>query len=662
MFELPIALAALAIVGSAGVSAAAPPPASAFGRLPAIEDVAISPDGQKIVFLGGSAEHRIISIAPIDGAKAVNVDIGKAEVRTVRWAGNDYVLVRASLLQQFRDNAVGGKYVYHLDRDFVLNTQGQITGSLLEHQAASSLAIHLPIIHVLQAPGPFAIVQGLTETSAVHIADDTRLAKADGPVVKPALWRVNVATLAAQMTERGTEATDRWDVDSQGRARVRIEDDAHGYRILVRPDPAGLWKQVDEPVVADKSPVYLGYSDSEQAIYLEEPLAGDQARIVRYALADGVHTEINSVPRGGVELSIDPYTRATVALCGAWEKPDCLWLDAQLGALYAKLAHAFPDAAITLHDWSQDRSRLVVSVDAPDAPPVWYLLDAAKGQLSPIGESYPELAGVKLGKMDWFTYKARDGLEIPAYLTLPPGAAPGARLPLVVLPHGGPAARDDYGFDWWAQFLASRGYAVLQPEFRGSRGFGLTFERAGRREWGGKMQTDLLDGVAVLVAKGTVDPSRVCIVGASYGGYAALAGVAFHPETYRCAISVNGVSDLASFVGEEARNYGVDSDSVRYWRTLIGTDASDAALISAFSPARHADQVKAPLLLITSANDTTVAPEQSTIMAYALTQAGRAAEQVTLQGDDHYLSSSATRIQMLQAVDAFLAKNLPVGR
>ena len=154
------------------------------------------------------------------------------------------------------------------------------------------------------------------------------------------------------------------------------------------------------------------------------------------------------------------------------------------------------------------------------------------------------------------SFKARDGLDIPAYLTMPPGAAPGAapgaKPPLVVLAHGGPASRDDYAFDFIVQFLASRGYAVLQPQFRGSTGFGKALEEAGRGEWGGKVQTDLLDGIASMAAAGMIDPARVCIVGASFGGYTALAGATLHPEAYRCAASIAGMSDLGQMINDEA--------------------------------------------------------------------------------------------------------------
>ncbi|MFI4966815.1 MAG: alpha/beta hydrolase family protein [Caulobacterales bacterium] len=312
-----------------------------------------------------------------------------------------------------------------------------------------------------------------------------------------------------------------------------------------------------------------------------------------------------------------------------------------------------------LRGWSADRTRYIVRVGSPGAPPVWYLFDRTRKELSPLGEEYPELKGAAFGATRWITYKARDGLEIPAYLTLPPGAPPNsAKAPLIVLPHGGPGARDTFEFDFLAQFLATRGYAVLQPQFRGSWGFGKAFEDAGQGEWGGKMQTDLLDGIAAAAASGDIDPTRVCIVGASYGGYAALAGVAFHPETCRCAVAIAGVSDLGLLSVEQARLYGRDSDSMLAFRKMLG-GASSAKLL-ATSPAHQAASIRAPVLLIHGDKDTVVPIEQSLNMADALRAAGKPVEMVTLADENHYLTRAATRTQTLEALGTFLARNLPV--
>jgi dipeptidyl aminopeptidase/acylaminoacyl peptidase len=251
------------------------------------------------------------------------------------------------------------------------------------------------------------------------------------------------------------------------------------------------------------------------------------------------------------------------------------------------------------------------------------------------------------------TYKARDGYEVPAYLTLPPSAT-AEQLPMVVLPHGGPESHDARSFDFAAQFLASRGYAVLQPQFRGSTGFGAAHRKAGYRQWGKLMQDDVTDGVRAMIDQGIADPKSVCIAGFSYGGYAALAGAAFTPELYACAISVNGVSDLLGMLGHERRLTGDESDTLAYWKEHIGTIGSPD--IAAKSPARAAGNVRAPVLLMHGKDDSVVPIDQSQRMIKAL--GGAPHQFIELPGEDHWLSRSATRIRVLAEMERFLGKHL----
>lgn len=651
---------------SAAHAANAPPPASAFGRLPAIEFVDISPDGQKIAYVGGQGDRRFIAIAPVDGTKVIAVTIGNDVVRSVRWAGNGYVLIRTSVLDQLRDNAAGGKFTYHLARDFVLTSEGKVATYLLKENPVAGLATSLPVLQLLEAPKPTAIVLGYdVSSSALLGADDTRIRSKAGDLDHPfvaTLYRVDVGTGTGQAIEHGSLTTSGWDVDAQGQPRVRFENDYRrgSSQILVRPKGAVAWRVMAETDDTSRQPLpgYLGYSDPEDSVYLVDT-AGGRDRVVRRALASGVEATVAEAEGKVVTgLISDPYSDAPIALVVDSDRQGAIWLDPALGALHAKLERAFPDKVIDFHSWSKDRSRIVVRIEAPDSPPQWFLLDVSKGQLSPISSAYPELAGASLGQTRWIAYRARDGLQMGGYLTLPPRDAGASKPALVVLPHGGPASRDEFAFDWWAQFLATRGYAVLQPQFRGSSGFGQAFEDAGRKEWAGKMQTDLLDGVGAVSATGLVDTSRVCIVGASYGGYAALAGAAFHPEAYVCAVAVNGVSDLALLQGERLHDYGEDSAGVGSLKALIGSTATGDDLAAA-SPDHAAARVRAPILLVLSSEDTTVPTEQSLVMKAALEAAGKPVELVTLKGDDHYFSHAATRTGMLEAVAAFLEKNLP---
>jgi dipeptidyl aminopeptidase/acylaminoacyl peptidase len=227
------------------------------------------------------------------------------------------------------------------------------------------------------------------------------------------------------------------------------------------------------------------------------------------------------------------------------------------------------------------------------------------------------------------------------------------------MPHGGPQDRDYPRFDWLAQAFASRGYAVFQPNFRGSGGYGRAFRDAGFGQWGRKMQTDVSDGLADLVRQGIVDPKRACIVGASYGGYVALAGVTLQHGLYRCAVADAPVSDLTMMVNLAEDASGATNSEARYWHSYMGVKEAGDPILKTLSPARHAADADAPILLIHGKQDTTVPPEQSAVMRKALNIAGKPVEFVELAGEDHYLSRAATRIQMLEAAVAFVQKYNP---
>jgi dipeptidyl aminopeptidase/acylaminoacyl peptidase len=253
--------------------------------------------------------------------------------------------------------------------------------------------------------------------------------------------------------------------------------------------------------------------------------------------------------------------------------------------------------------------------------------------------------------VDW---KAADGLDLHGVLSLPPGR-PAKNLPLVVMPHGGPEARDFPVFGWWAQAFASQGYAVFQPNFRGSSGYGAAFRDAGLGEWGRKMQTDVSDGMIDLAKRGVVDPRRACIVGASYGGYAALAGVTVQHGLYRCAVSVAGVADLTAMLQYENDRRDGPSAATRYWRAFMGGWQG----LDQISPIKQAAHADAPVLLIHGKDDTVVLFDQSKAMQHALQAANKPVELVVMPGEDHWLSHEDTRVLMLKSAVAFVENYTP---
>jgi dienelactone hydrolase len=339
---------------------------------------------------------------------------------------------------------------------------------------------------------------------------------------------------------------------------------------------------------------------------------------------------------------------------GEDDKYDFLRKEDQL--MWETLRKSFPKDQIDIVSWSTDHKVVVVALDSGDTPPAYVLVDLRTKKASFIANRWGGISKADIAPVRPISYKAADGLEIPGYLTLPNGREPRS-LPLVVLVHGGPAARDSKTYDWWAQALASRGYAVLQSNFRGSNGYESAFQKAGFGEFGGKMQTDLSDGVRHLVKEGLVDPKRVCIMGASYGGYAALAGAAFDHGVYRCAAAFAGVSDLQALIAPDGGKGKTPTG--RYFARYIGAEKASDKILAERSPAKHADGIDIPVLLVHGKDDLTVYWEQSQTMAWAMQKARKPVEFITLKGEDHNLRFGETRLQMLTAMVTFLEKHNP---
>ena len=314
---------------------------------------------------------------------------------------------------------------------------------------------------------------------------------------------------------------------------------------------------------------------------------------------------------------------------------------------------------------SRDQSKFILQISGNYDPHAFVLFDSVTSKLNSLGNGYPNIKKEHLGEVVSFNYKARDGLEIPAILTWPNNASTSAQrmnLPLLVMPHGGPESYDRIDFNWKAQFFAHQGYLVLQPNFRGSTGYGHEFRNAGRGKWGREMQDDVTDGVLHLIEKGIADKDRVCIIGASYGGYSALIGGARSPDLYRCVVSIAGVSDLGKMLREQKDRLGRRHWINRYWKTVIGDPHKELDHLEAISPINHAAQFQAPVLLIHGKDDTVVPLNQSEVMHKALRKAGKDVRLVELEGEDHWLSKSSTRLRVLEEVEQFVRTNNPAGQ
>jgi dipeptidyl aminopeptidase/acylaminoacyl peptidase len=643
--------------GSAA-TASPPPAAEVFGSLPAVQHVAISPNGQLLATDRSTDSGTLIEIYDI-GATSVRRTINleqQHKLRDLNWANDEVLLVDVSFAQTM-GGFVDGTRTHEFERTLSVNIDRGAVRTLLLNDLQHELVTG-STLHVTRTGRPRVVAMSSWNHSFSQMtgARDTRL-RDDRRDSGWALTLFDVSTYTGQgkVTAVGTPYTRDFVVNTSGEAVARGDWDAERDVYTVFAKVEGGWQDVHR--TTDGELLQLGGLTPDGKSVLAAGMNGSgRSRVWAIAL-DGSGAKVYfEDPEFDVEaLEMDVATGEAIGAYVGGMQTRLHYFDPKLQTRQKSLAKAFQGRRVSMIDRSADGTRVIVEVDSPSNPTTFYLVDFGSGKADIAGEEYPALNGVTLGEVREIHYAARDGASIPAYLTLPPGGGD-KNLPMVVLPHGGPTSRDFLVFNWWPQFLASRGYAVLQPQFRGSSGFGAAHREAGYRQWGGLMQDDVTDGVRETIRTGLADPERICIAGASYGGYAALAGAAFTPDLYACAVSVNGVTDLPAMIGYVSRQTGSESDYSAEFKDHIGS-IHDSNLAGR-SPARAAESVRIPILLLHGADDTVVPIAQSETMERALMAAGKTCTFVKLPGEDHWLSKSATRTQVLREMETFLARHL----
>jgi dipeptidyl aminopeptidase/acylaminoacyl peptidase len=410
-----------------------------------------------------------------------------------------------------------------------------------------------------------------------------------------------------------------------------------------------LW---DYDLLDESGPYPLGFDKNPRLLYVSAPYQGREAiYTVDLKDKDLAMKLVASDEQYDIDgyLIQSPKTGNYVGVYFDGESGRNLYWDEEYKALQTGIDKAMPDGRNEIVNLSRDEKRYILYHSGPNTPAHYLLGDRVRKSLDSVGGMYPELETVVLPQKKPITYKARDGLQIEGYLTLPVDSA-GKKLPTVMLPHGGPSGRDTEEFDYWSAFIASRGYAVLQVNFRGSGGYGESFANAKMQRWGLELQDDLTDGVEWLVKQGIADAKRVCIVGGSYGGYAALMGVVKTPDVFRCAVSFAGISDI-QMVLDRSIHY----TNSRLVRAQLG---ADRAQLKQTSPLRQVGKIKSPVLLIHGDEDRVVPVEHSDKMAGAMKTANKKVSYIRLEGGDHYLSLYRHRLAFLQELENFLAEHL----
>jgi dipeptidyl aminopeptidase/acylaminoacyl peptidase len=635
-------LAALALAaGPAPALADKPAPAlpariatADFAALPLLRRPLLSPDGHQIAARATLDGKTRLVIFNADQPEKIDrsIALGETNVAALRWAGN-----RRLLLTIQTTHKLFGDIEIPILRLLAIDTWD----GAARFVDTKSRGIYAGDVLYTDPTGNWALVASQNDTG-----------------VFPSVKRVDLATGDATLVEKARENVWDWYADDQGVVRAGIAYEGRRWTVWYR-NLAGepLKKLKGKFAKGDDGAVdrMIFGADSNAWIVTNERTG--RFGLYRYNLDSGAIGEtLFENPEVDLEdVTYDRFTGKIIAISYQDDRSRTLWLDPKWKALQQKLDRALPDSVNTVVDWSDDKLRYLVWSGGGADPGTYFLLDRKTSKMHPVVDPYQRIDPTQLAPVKPVRYQSRDGLSIPGYLTLPRGRdAKG--LPLIVMPHGGPFMRDEWTYDPMVQFLANRGYAVFQPQFRGSTGYGKNFVTKGYGEFGKGMQDDLDDGVDWLVKSGQVDPKRVCIVGMSYGGYAALWGAVRNPERYRCAASWAGVSDLRAQLRFDRKLFSA-TRYFREWRTMVGGEGKID--LGAVSPISFAGRFKVPVLIGHGEKDETVPPKQSHAMVQALTKVHANVTPIFYKDSSHDFGSTADFNDFLQRLEQFLAKNNP---
>lgn len=649
MKNLLIALVCGLTLQISSIALADPPPLEAYGNLPYFSSAEISPDGTMVAVIANIDDGTTRLLVFKTGGELVKqVGIGEIKARGVSFYSDDHIILRAS--ETTRTWGFRGDY---------------------EYSAAFSINLKTGKVVQLLTRGEdlFPAQSGLGQIVGGGPDNDTVLMPAYvgevGADPSYDLMRVDLDTGFGRIQRRGRKDGIDWFTDGKGGALVResYDNSRDTYRIQHR--KKGKWVTVYEEKDTKLLPFAISgvMPDNSGIVFVKASRHSDGFdQLMKMDFNGEITGPVLARENREIDVLYTDDERRVLGVRYAGIEPTYEFLDPKLEASHKKVAELLPNATIYLDSWSKDRSTVLYNIFDAGTGDIWITHQEGSDRVTSVGNNRPNISLTDIGTVAAISYKARDGLDINAIVTLPQTfnfEAPEPS-PLIVLPHGGPASYDRMDFDWMAQFFSSRGYVVFQPNFRGSTGFGKAFTDSGRGEWGGKMQDDITDGVEALATAGYADKSNVCIIGASYGGYAALAGATFTPELYKCVVAIAPVSDLNRMLADEKRERGGDHWVVDYWEGLMADGDARRKKLDEISPSKAADRVQAPILLLHGDDDTVVPIEQSTIMKRALERAGKDVTFLKLKGEDHWLSVAETRLQLLKEIDTFLKQHMPV--
>ena len=632
------------------MAADGPPPLSDYGALPTVEDVSISPSGRTVAAVMTIKGERSVLVFDAARKPIFRASLGEVKVRRIDLVSDDLLLLVRSYTEELGHSFTADKAEFY--QAYVIDMKAGKTESVFADDRSLHNAVHGSHGIRMVEGRPKAYFGALEFKRAG--SGSTRMGNYVFNHGRPALYEVDLLTNRSKKVAHsaGEGKWSDWliDVDGSILAELTVSRNNGDWVIQNKSGQAIARGRSDTGRIGL---VTIG-RDGSTIIYSEFDSSSGRARWMEVAL-DGSGSAKEVYDDDDIDrIYRDRFTGRMIGHLAGGEDGEAVFFDPALSKRANSIRKAFPDINPRMIGWTDGLDHVLVRTSGNKDSGTVFFVDLAQMKADAFAYERHSIMPEWVGEISTVEYKAGDGLDLDGILTLPPGKEP-KNLPLIMLPHGGPNSYDTAEFDWWAQAFASRGYAVFQPNFRGSTHRDQAFVRMGDGEWGGKMQSDVSDGLAALADKGVVDPKRACIVGSSYGGYAALAGVTLQNGLYRCAVSVNGIGDVSLLSRTELREGGDRKTQRRSLEMQLGPRSN----FKNISPRQHAARADAPILLIHGKDDTVVNYEQSYKMADALKDAGKPYEMVTLDGEDHWLSLAATRQKMLSATMAFVEKHNP---
>ena len=622
---------------------AASPQIEAFAQQPIMQDARLSPDGTQIAFLSSlqGQYHVVIERFKPEFERYVVYINDDLVFEWVDWASNDRLLISASMSARrslagtsetrlFSVNSDGSNVTPIIKPEKTMVLGSRVAKNLASPQVQDNIVDWLvdQPDHVLVALD--ADYNGFDEVRRVDISNGN--------------YTVVVDDFAGHSS---------WISDQTGEVRIAWESDFENDESVCHYRNAkGDWQKLadTEWMRAGFRPVAFT-SDPAVAYMLGPNDAGiSVVRTMNVESGEFLETVFEHSQVDAVGIISSDFDRRPVGVAYTFHLPEVEYFDPAIKKLQDTINKSLPATNNRIESTSKDRRQILIYSYSDTNLGSYYLWDRDEKNMSLYSDRIPDMNDGLLSPVEAVAYAARDGINIPGYLTVPKGATK-RNLPAVVLPHGGPGGvRDDKTYDYLSQYLASQGYAVLRPNFRGSNGYGEGFAAAGMREWGGKMQDDVTDGARWLIEQGIANPERLCIVGWSYGGYAAAMGLIKTPELFQCGVSINGVLNLPRLIQDDKEYIGGTE-----WTRHVGLEGDKA---KAVSPLHQADKIVKPVLIIQAEDDPRVHKDQGRSMAKRLESLGKEHRYVEIQFGGHSVRNVEGRKKILQSVGEFLAEHI----